>query len=72
VKVFGEAGNGIGVPAANWDVVEAAVIGTSVGVQAAPLGFASGSVQAVVVAYAVGIAGVVLVFSTSKLIAACG
>ena len=70
VKVSGDAGSTVGVPATNGDVDEALLIDTTVGVQVALDGFAV--VQAVVVAYTVGFTGVVLVLRTSKLKAACG
>ena len=53
---FGEAGNATGDPAEKADVVDDFVIGTTVALQVALVGFAV--VHAVVLAYTVGLAGV--------------
>lgn len=66
---FADAGNGTGVPAVNVEDVDVFVKGITVGVQAAFVGFAVS--QAVVVTYAVGLAGAVLLV-TVKLIGVFG
>jgi hypothetical protein len=66
---FGEAGRPTGVPATNVDEVEDFVSGTTAALHVALVGFAV--VHAVVVTYAVGLVGAVLLL-TSKLIADVG
>jgi len=57
---FGDVGKGIGVPAVNVVADEVFANGMTVGVQVAFVGFAMALAQAVVVTYAVGLAGAVL------------
>jgi hypothetical protein len=66
---LGDEGNETGDPAEKVEVVELLVMGTSVASQVAFVGFAVA--QAVVVAYTVGFAGALLLF-TVKVTASCG
>ena len=58
INELGDDGRGTGVPAVNVVAVDVFVNGITVGLQAALVGFAVS--QAVVVTYAVGLAGAVL------------